>query len=444
MITANPPKVKEANLPLACFDAFETNEAGRDPAWVQSLRKAGIAHFAELGFPTTEHEEWRFTNVAPIAKLPFKPQLNPSSTAPSAREIDPFTFDHLKGNCLVFIDGHFSKSLSTLAVKDGLVIRSLAGELASGGILEQHLARHAKYDENAFAALNTAFFRDGAFIVIPKGVTIAEPIHLLFVQTSKENGAVCHPRNLIVAERDSHAIVIEDYVHLSDAAYLTNAVTEIYVSEGAVLEHCRIQAESQQAYHIATVQAVQERNSRWISHSISHGAAIARANVQTLFTGEGGDAILNGLYIASGKQVVDHHTVVDHAKAHCTSHEFYHGILDGQSKGIFNGKIFVRKHAQKTDAKQTSRNLLLSDTATIDTKPQLEIFADDVKCTHGATVGQLNDDAIFYLRARGIGLELARQMLVHAFASEILDRITVERVRKELDDHIYDRLERRS
>jgi len=441
MITATPSPVKETNPHLASFEQFERNEAVQNPAWIQSIRKAGISHFAELGFPTTEHEEWRFTNITPIARLPFHPILSPSRTALTAKDIAPFTFDHLKGNLLVFINGHFSQQLSSLTQKEGLQIGSLASELTPGGMAEQHLARHAKYDENAFAALNTAFFQDGAYLIISKGAVIRDPIHLLFVQTSSQTGATVHPRNLIVAERDSRAVVIEDYVSLVATPYFTNVVTEIYVSEGAQLEHCKIQAESQNAFHTATVQAVQERNSRWISHSISHGAAIARHNVQTLFTGEGSDAILNGLYIGSNKQLVDYHTVVDHAKPHCSSHEYYHGILDGESHGVFNGKIFVRKHAQKTDAKQTSRNLLLSDAATIDTKPQLEIFADDVKCTHGATVGQLNDEAIFYLRSRGISLRLARQMLVHAFASEILDRMSVEAVRRELDEHIYDRLE---
>ncbi len=442
MITAEAPsRVKEKNSQLARFDQFESTEASGNPSWLLALRRNAITRFEELGFPTTNHEEWRFTPITAIARLSFNPILSPSSTKVTAAQIAPFTFDHLKGNCLVFLDGHFSEKLSTLQPKDRLRIQPLSKALGTNSLPEQHLGRLASFEENAFAALNTAFFQDGVLIVIPKGETVQDPIHMLHVQTRSEPGSTKHPRHLIVAERDARLTLIEDYVSLVDGPYFTNAVTEIHVSEGAQVEHCRIQAESHHAYHIATVQAVQERNSRWISHSISHGASIARINIQTRFTGEGGDAILNGLYIGSNRQLVDHHTIVDHAKPHCTSHEFYHGVLDGEARGVFNGKIFVRKDAQKTDAKQTSRNLLLSDSATIDTKPQLEIFADDVKCTHGATVGQLNDDAIFYLRSRGIGLPLARQMLVHAFASEILERITIEPVRRELDQHIYDRLE---
>ncbi|NDD37249.1 MAG: Fe-S cluster assembly protein SufD, partial [Verrucomicrobia bacterium] len=269
----------------------------------------------------------------------------------------------------------------------------------------------------------------------------AEPIHLLFVSVPGDAANTAQPRNLIVAGTNSSAKIVEHYVSLGGAAHFTNAVTEIAVGEGANIEHAKFQEENLEAFHIATVQVTLARDSRFLSHSISTGARLARHNINLVMTGQGVDCVMNGLYAAGGKQLVDHHTVADHAQPHCGSHEYYHGILGGSSRGVFNGKIFVRKDAQKTDAKQTSRNLLLTDTATVNSKPQLEILADDVKCTHGATVGQLNDEALFYCRTRGIAEVNARRLLTHAFASEIVNRITVEPVREHLEQVLWARLE---
>ncbi|MBI4025485.1 MAG: Fe-S cluster assembly protein SufD [Verrucomicrobia bacterium] len=429
---------------LAAFDRHERNTNGESPAWIHSIRRAGISRFAELGFPTTRHEEWRFTNVAPIAQGSFTPARGRPANDLTLDEIDRLGFDGLSRNRLVFVNGRCSARFSSLSALSGDVgAGSLAEALTlDAGPLEQHLTRYARCDENAFAALNTAFFEDGARVFIPQGRILEEPILLLFISTSAAEGAfVSHPRNVIVAGEGSRATVIESYVGVGDAAYLTNSVTEIVVGENARLEYCKVQAESLRAFHVATIQAHQDRNSHFLSHSISHGARLARNDIRSVLNAEGAECTFNGLYLADGEQLADHHTVIDHAKPNCASREFYNGVLSGHSRGVFNGKIFVRKDAQKTDAKQTNRNLLLSDDATVDTKPQLEIFADDVKCTHGATIGRLDEEAVFYLRSRGIGTDEARRMLVCAFASGVIQRISVEAVREQLDRLLIRRLE---
>ena len=427
----------------ALFEAFEQRVEATSPVWLMNLRRAGNAHFAELGFPTTDHEEWRFTNVRPIAEL--DPQAAPKNVRLTRADIARFTYADLPSRMLVFVDGKLHPELSSPGKSDGVKVLDLAAAIeAESEILQQHLGRYARYDDNAFVGLNTSMIDDGAVIVIGAKQVVAEPIFLLFVSTGKVANVVTNPRVLVVAQERSQAVVIEKYVSLGDEPHFTNAVTELILAEGARLEHCKIQDENINAFHVATIQSYQKRNSNLLTHSISLGGAITRNNVTPVLDAEGCECTMNGLYLAHGTQLVDHHTTIHHAKPHCNSHEFYHGILDGKSQGVFNGKIFVRPDAQKTDAKQTNRNLLLSDEATINTKPQLEIFADDVKCTHGATVGQLEDEHIFYLRARGIGLEQARRMLVHAFASDIVNRISIEAIRNELDELFYERFEKNS
>jgi Fe-S cluster assembly protein SufD len=440
--TVSQPVSKPTDPYVAQFERIENDLGSKSPSWLMGLRKTGIAYFAELGFPTIQHEEWRFTNVAPIAKLAPVFDLPPGTV--TAREMAPFNFEGMKCTRLVFVNGRFSPELSfTSPELKGITAGSLAAALtADPDAIQRHLGRHVRCDENPFVALNTALFQDGALIEIPEGQVLQEPVYVLFIAAAPGGGANIHSRNLIVAGRNSQAAIIERYVSLEDTPYLTNAVTEMVLGDSAVLDHCKLQDESEAAFHIATVQAQLARQCNFTSHSISSGGRITRNNINLALNGEGVDCILNGLYLAHGDQVVDHHTVADHAKPHCQSHEFYHGILDGRSRGVFNGKIFVRKAAQKTDAKQTNRNLLLSDEAAIDTKPQLEIFADDVKCTHGATVGQLDEDAIFYLRSRGIGPDDARDMLVHAFASDVINRIKQEPVREQLELLLTHRLDR--
>jgi Fe-S cluster assembly protein SufD len=438
--TLDKAVMKETEPFLKKFERFEAE--AKQPAWVFPLRKAGMARFAELGFPTIKQEDWRFTNVAPIAKLPFKPVFEAQPDGLTADTIAGLTFGGLTGIRLVFVNGHFVPNFSSPFEANGITAVSLAAALDKNpALLEKHLGRYAQGEDNAFTSLNAAFFQDGAFIHVAPGRKVEQPIHLLFVSTSSETGAVAHPRNLVLAEKQSELTLVESFVSLVDAPYWTNSVTELVVGDGAKVEHCKFQDESLKAFHIAAIHADLGRSCNFISHSIATGARLSRNNIRTALNGEGLECVLNGLYLTHGDQLADHHMVVDHAQPHCASHEYYNGILDGKSKGVFHGRIFVRQAAQKTDAKQTNKNLLLSEDATVDTKPQLEIYADDVKCTHGATIGQLNNESIFYLRARGIGLETARRMLIHAFAGEIIERIRHQPVREELDKLIWDRLE---
>ena len=434
-------KTKDAEPQLKKFERFENQTT--QPSWLFPLRKAGMARFAELGFPTLQQEDWRFTNVAPIAKLPFNPVFEADRDGLTRESIAQLLFGGLDAIRLVFVNGHYCEELSSPAVRQpGVTVKSLAAALKTdSALLEQHLARHATGEDNSFAALNTAFFQDGAFVHVPAGKTLEKPVHLVFVSTVKETGATAHPRNLIVAEKGSQATVLESYVSTVDVPYFTNAVTELVLGEGAVLEHAKFQDEHTAAFHVAAIHAHLGRSSNFISHSIATGARLSRNNIRTKLAGEGVECVLNGLYLTRGDQLADHHMVVEHAEPHCNSHEYYNGILDEKSKGVFHGRILVRQPAQKTDAKQTNKNLLLSEDATVDTKPQLEIYADDVKCTHGATVGQLNEESIFYLQTRGIGAGTARRMLIHAFAGEIIERIRCAAAREELDRLIWERLE---
>jgi len=434
--------MEERDRYLLEFGKLEKGSVRNEPAWVRGIRKAAIDRFAEAGFPSTRDEEWKYTNVSPIAMTPFKMLAGPEPDGLTVERLSRITFGELECTHLVFLNGHYSAELSRLRpLPEGAKVGSLAGILRTDAeSLEPHLARYVDLKQNAFAALNTAFLRDGAFVYLPEGVVLEEPIHLLFVATSPGEAIVSHPRNLIVAGRGSQAAIVESYVALGDAVYFTNAVTEIVGGENAVIDHCWLQRESVQAFHVATLQAYLGRNCNFSSHSISLGGALVRNDVNVVLDGEGVNCSLNGLYLTTGRQHVDNHTLIDHAKPHCSSREIYKGVLDGKSRGVFNGKIFVRKDAQKTDAKQTNKNLLLSEEALIDTKPQLEIYADDVKCTHGATIGQLDEDALFYLCSRGIDRATARSLLIHAFGSEILHRMPVGPVRTGLECLLFTRM----
>jgi Fe-S cluster assembly protein SufD len=439
--TTENQNLKATEAQLEKFQRFEQEPA--QSSWVFPLRKAGISRFVERGFPSLHDEDWRFTNVAPLARLPFEPVFNASADEVPSNAIAGLTFTGIEACRLVFIDGHYNAKLSQpKSLPQGVIAASLASSLKDhSALLEKHLSRYSGEADNPFASLNSAFFQDGAFIYIPQGKQVETPIHLLFISTGKQSGATTHPRNLIVAEKGSQVTILENYAGLADTAYFTNAITEISGGEGAVIEHCKFQDEAPSAFHIAGIHAQLARNCNLLAHSIAVGARLSRNDIRTSLRGEGVECTQNGLYLTNGEQLADHHMVIEHAAPRCNSHEYYNGILNGRSKGVFHGRILVRQIAQKTDAKQTNKNLLLSDTATADTKPQLEIYADDVKCTHGATVGQLNDESIFYLRARGIGAERAKRMLIHAFAAEITDRIRFLPAREELDKLVWDRLE---
>ncbi len=438
--------VKETqNIFLPNFAELEKRVARDGQLWLHPLRKQAFERFVELGFPTTKLEEWKYTSVAPIARLQFQP----------ARYVDNLTAERLSDfpvadiafdqECsrLVFVNGHFSRKLSSLDLPQGVKAISLAEAVCTENeIVKAHLARYAKRENaaQAFVALNTAFIEDGAFIEIPDNLILDRPVFLLFVSTAGEQPMASHPRNLIVVGNNSQASIIEGYVGIEDKIYFVNAVTEIVAGENAVVEHYKLQHESLSAFHVATVQAHQARSSNFVSHSISFGGALVRNDTNSTLDGEGAQCTLNGLYLTAGNQHVDNHTMIDHARPHGTSRELYKGILDGNSTAIFNGSIVVRKDAQKTDARQTNKNLLLSEEATVNSKPQLEINADDVKCSHGTTIGHLEEDSIFYLRSRGIGEEQSRNLLIFAFANDVLGQMKVESVRARLEPRLLAQL----
>ena len=408
---------------------FEQELAGATPAWVRQLRQAAGARFTELGFPTTHHEEWTHTDVTPIVAIPFTPAWRRPDITKA--ELEPVVSWVGPGHQLTFVNGHFSPSLSSLnQLPQGVVAGSLAHSCTiASNLLEPHLGRYAQYDDHAFVALNTAFLKDGAFIYLPPKMVVEEPILVVFVSCPSGEATVSHPRVLIVAGPSSRATVIESYAGLKDDLYFTNAVTELVLGEEAMLDHHLLQQESQAAYHIATLAVHQDRCSTFTSHSLAIGSALARNEVRALMADEGSSCALRGVYAVTGRQHVDIHTRIDHAKPRCMSQQLYKGILGGQASGVFNGRILVRQDAHKTDARQTNNNLLLSEHAVIHTTPQLEIFADDVKCTHGATVGQLDRDALFYLRSRGIDLENARRLMTHVFGSELIRLIAHDMIR---------------
>lgn len=409
-----------------------------EPASLRPLRQLGIERFAALGFPTLRQEEWRATNVAPIARGTFvRPESDPEAADPA--RIPGYSSDAV--HRLVFVDGRYSARLSRLGeLPPGTIVSGLADALAqTPDKVVPWLGQLARVGDHPFVALNTAFLHDGAFLWIPRGAVVAEPIHLLFLSSGTEGKATfSFPRNLIVAGEACQVSVVESYA--GEGTYFTSPVTELVAGPASVVDHYKVQRESLDAFHVATFQIAADRSATPSSHSISIGGALVRNDVIAVLDGEGVDCILNGLYLADGRQVVDNHMRVEHAKPHCDSHELYKGILDGKARAVFNGLIHVHPGAQKTDAKQSNRNLLLSAEAIANSNPQLEIFADDVKCTHGSTVGQLDEDAVFYLRSRGIGQEAARSLLTYAFASDIVERIKVEPVRRDLEEFLFSRL----
>ncbi len=431
--------IKDNNqLYLSNFASLEKNLNGEAKDWLHQMRRDALSKFDELGFPTTRNEEWKYTNVTPIAKENFKHILEPDLSGVTLDHVKRFDYDELDVHLLVFVDGHFAKHLSSVQdLPDGVKVGSLAeGVRADAAPIRQHLGKYAPYQDDAFTALSTAFILDGAYIYIPENALVEKPIHMLFLSSNHAEPFVSYPRNLIVAGKHSKASIIETYAGIENNRYLTNTVTEAFIDENANIEHYKIQEESSDAYHISTTQVQQEANSNFVSNAVTFGGLIVRNNPRAVLDAEGVESTLNGLYLGTGKQLIDNHTTIDHAKPHCNSHELYKGVLDGNARGVFNGKIFVRLDAQKTDAKQTNQALLLSDDASIDTKPQLEIFADDVKCTHGATVGQLDYDALFYLQTRGIEREMARNILTYAFASDVVNHINL----KELRDYCHHRV----
>ena len=427
-------------------DAFEASQRSVSCSQtIAELRRRAFDHFLEIGFPTTRLEKWRFSNVAPIANTEFS--VAASATIPrSALSTYGVAQSNEENPLLVFVNGRYVSDLSnTVGVPDNVNAGGLADALTSesaAGLVESTLAATASFKGDAFTSINTGMFYDGAFVHVPDNTVVEQLIQLVFVTVPSADGIpiMSNPRVLLLLGDNSEARFIEDYVSYGSGRYLTNGVTEVIGGANARVDHYKLVREDTEAFHIGSMHLRLDRAASFSSHSVTLGGEIVRNDVQAVLDGEGAECTLNGLYLVNGRRLVDNRTTINHAKPHCSSHELYKGILDDQARAVFNGKIVVAIDAQKTDAKQTNKALLLSEEAQINTKPELEIFADDVKCTHGATVGQLDDDALFYLRARGLGFEQARNVLIQAFASDLLERVRLPVVRAQLDRLLLEQL----
>jgi len=444
--TMSTELVKETNRYQAAFRQARQEPGAGEPSWLQNLRENSFVKFEQAGLPNIKQEEWKYTNVTPIAKADFAPVLISNGTALTKDgALTPFIYQEARDSRLVFVNGMLRRDLSSLAaLPDGVVAIDLR-EALRGGEYEATLREYLEHPAlaNGFAALNTALFRSGLFLKIPRGAQVEAPIHLLFVGESliDSPAPAVFPRVLIVAEENSSATVIESYASSEeDTVYLTNAIVDLALADGARLEHYKIQRESMGAFHVATTRAELGPNASYNTTTINFGAALSRHDIRVQMDHEGGECSVDGLYMVDGNQHTDTHSVIDHRQPHCTSHQLYKGILDGKSRAVFNGRVFVRHGAQQTDARQTNKNLLLSTDARVDTKPQLEIFADDVKCTHGAAVGQIDEEEKFYLESRGINPALARNLLTYGFAEEVIEKIGIESIRRELDAAVLNRL----
>jgi Fe-S cluster assembly protein SufD len=405
------------------------------PAWLSAVRARAVERFQVSGFPTTKNEDWHYTSPSPIAEATFEPMRPPRGSVLPAH-LAPWLFGGSEWPRIVFVNGRFAPALSKFDRLDGVKVMSLAVALREEpSLLEKHLTRQADYVDPAqvFTAINTALMHDGAVIHVQKGASPASPIHLLFLSDPDAAGGSSHPRVLIVSESQSQATIVEQYAAAGGERYFTNTVTEAWVGEGASLSLFRLQQEARNAFHVGTTAVRQERDSHFVSFSFVTGGDLSRINVYADLRGRGCGATLNGLYMLDGTQHCDHQTRIVHVEPDCYSRELYKGVLDDASHGVFNGKVYVHPEAQKTDGKQTNNTLLLSERARIDTKPQLEIFADDVKCTHGATVGRIDETALFYMKSRGIPNNEARKLLTYAFAAEVLETIPVDSLREGLE-----------
>ena len=427
---------------IAVFN--EQRSALRDGApWLDELHQAGMASFTKLGFPSTKNEDWKYTDVEPAVSLPFGPVNGKPKSFPMG-EILSIGFAEDDGPRLVFQNGIFVPELSSKrGLPGGVRLASLAEQSREAdGLVAAQLGRYADLKGNAFVALNTAFIGDGAVVVIPPGCRLTQPIYLVYGSGAMERPLVSHPRTVILMGTDSEAKIVESYAGSNGGKYFCNAVTELIAAGDSITHYYRLQNEGEAAFHMGTLAAHLERGSHLTAHAVTLSGALVRNNVHISLAGEGAECVLNGLYLGEGKQHIDNFTEIEHAKPRATSLELYKGILDGASHGVFNGRIVVHKDAQKSDARQTNRNLLLSADAVVNTKPQLEIYADDVKCSHGSTIGQLDPGALFYLRSRGLGPDEARSLLSFAFANEIVGRIQIDSLRRRLDDYLVAKFRR--
>jgi Fe-S cluster assembly protein SufD len=435
-------QIKENDQWLEAFDA-EERAMTPSSAWLLPFRKAGIAQYAKTGLPTLNDEDWRFTNIDPIRQMAFLPMT-------AAEKLDNRTLVNvaypLKEQStirLVFLDGRYQQESSDLSALPAEAIALPLHEALKThhAELERHLGNCSYQNDNPFAALNSAYFKDGLYLHLPRKCHVDTPIQIIHLSSGNAEGKGIFPRFVIHAETLSNCTILESHHGLNDACYLNAPTTEFVVDPEARIEHVKVQEESQKAFHMASIYVHMGRAARFRSHYLTMGGRINRNTIRTKLDGEGLACVLNGLNLADGHQLADNHMIVEHAQPHGESHEYFNGILDDHARAVFHGRILVQQIAQKTDAKQTSKNLLLSNDATVDTKPQLEIYADDVKCTHGATIGQLDEEAIYYLRSRGIPKPVAQRMLVHAFAGEITDRIEHQAIGAELNQIVWNRLE---
>jgi len=417
---------------LKGFEEFEKNDQFNDVEEIAALRKNAINKFAELGFPTVRDEDWRFTNLTPISKGKFR--INGDACGIDQGTIKNYLFNDLDTYLLVFVNGKYNSELSDLKeIPEGVTISPLSeARNKNKEILSGNIGKYLNFETEAFNALNTAFFEDGIFIHVPDSVSVEKPVHALYI-THDDEQSIVNPRNLIIIGSNSELKVIEHYVSTSESSYLSNVVSEVYVGENSELEHYLLEFESKKAFNISTLRVQQEKYSNIKSHSVLFGGAIVRNNVHPVLAGEGGNSLINGLYMSNDRQHMDNFMRVEHASPHCDSRQVYNGVLDDSSRGVFHGRIIVHEGAVKTDAKQTNRNLLLSDTAQIDTKPQLEIYNDDVKCTHGATIGQMDENAIFYLQSRGISKKEAKTIMVKGFTGESFSNMSLHPLREYLE-----------
>ena len=441
-----PQVAKEMSFYGEAFRAWRAQSRERAPAWLVSLRENALERFEEAGFPTTDDEEWKYTSVAPIARGHFAPAAAGAGDALTAEALAQFVYAEARASRLVLVNGLHRPDLSSLdALPAGAVVGDLAGALAGvhEPLVREHLARAAGREGGGFTALNTAFVKQGAFVYLPKGVSVEAPLHLLFLSDEAGEWRASFPRVLVVAERESAATIIESYESAGRVGNFTNAVVEVFAGENARLKHYKVQRESDAAFHVARTEAELARGAGYDSTTITLGARLSRHDIRVRLAREGAECWVDGLYLVGTGQHADTHSLIEHAAPHCTSHQLYKGILDGRSRAVFNGKVFVHKDARGTDAQQTNKNLLLSGEARVDTKPQLEIFNDDVKCSHGATVGQLEEEELFYLRSRGLHDELARNLLTYGFAEELVEKIGIESIKAQLDEAILNRLHAR-
>lgn len=423
---------------LTHFEKFE--RASGPGAWFTPVRKAAMARFMELGFPTTANEDWQYTNAAAIAATMYSPS-KPGNESGLAQTMESLRIEP-DIPLLVTVNGRVSQKLSSLrSLPQGVRLGSLRQLMElEDACVRGHVARYARHMDHAFTALNAALFEDGAFLEITPGAIIERPIHVVHLLSHGSSPQITNTRNLIVCGANSQSTIVETYASANAGEQFHNVVTEIVAKDSTIVDYYKIAMEGDQTSHIGTLQLQQQRSSNVHAFVATFGGGLVRHDINTVLDGEGCDCGLNGLYMVDGEQHVDNHLVVQHGQPHCDSREYFKGVLDGKGKGIFSGKIIVKPGAQKTDAKQTNASLLLSREAQVESKPQLEIFADDVKCTHGATIGQMNDEAVFYLQTRGIDEDSARGMLVFAFANDVLNRIKVEPLRHQLEHIVISRL----